>query len=72
MYKIPENLKSKYEFVTLAAKRAEQLQGGAVPRADVDTNKVTVMAQAEVALGLVGRHDPEVEQREGMELEEEE
>ena len=41
MFKLPENLKSKYEFVTLAAKRAEQLQTGALPRVDRDTNKVT-------------------------------
>ena len=72
MFKVPENIKSKYEFVTLAAKRAEQLQGGAVPRTEVDTNKVTVIAQAEVAVGLVGVYNPEVDKPEGMELEEEE
>ena len=60
MYRLPENLKSKYEFVTLAAKRAEQLQAGALPRCDHDENsKVTVIAQAEVATGVVRRFDPE-------------
>jgi DNA-directed RNA polymerase omega subunit len=53
MFKLPEGLKSKYEFVTLAAKRAEQLQTGALPRVDRETNKVTVIAQEEVATGLV-------------------
>ena len=60
MYRLPENLKSKYEFVTLAAKRAEQLQAGALPRCDHDENsKVTVIAQAEVATGAVQRYDPD-------------
>lgn len=61
MFKLPENLKSKYEFVTLAAKRAEQLQTGALPRVDLRTNKVTVIAQAEVACGLIGVVDPDAE-----------
>jgi DNA-directed RNA polymerase omega subunit len=61
MFKLPEKLKSKYEFVTLAAKRAEQLQTGALPRVDRETNKVTVIAQAEVAMGLVGAVDPDAE-----------
>jgi len=59
MFKLPENMKSKYEFVTLAAKRAEQLQTGALPRVDPHTNKVTVIAQAEVAAGLVKALDPQ-------------
>lgn len=53
MFKIPEDIKSKYEFVTLAAKRAEQLQTGALPRVDSPSSKVTVIAQQEVAMGLV-------------------
>ena len=61
MYKIPENLRSKYEFVTLVARRAEQLQMGALPRIEVDTNKVTVLAQAEVASGVVKAVDPDAE-----------
>ena len=61
MYKIPEDLKSKYEFVTLVARRAEQLQMGAVPRVELDTNKVTVLAQKEVATGVVKAIDPDAE-----------
>jgi DNA-directed RNA polymerase omega subunit len=61
MFKLPEKLKSKYEFVTLAAKRAEQLQTGALPRVERDTNKVTVIAQEEVASGLIGVVDPDAE-----------
>lgn len=61
MFKLPENLKSKYEFVTIAAKRAEQLQAGAPPRVEMATNKVTVIAQSEVAKGLVGIVKPDAE-----------
>jgi DNA-directed RNA polymerase omega subunit len=61
MYKIPEKLKSKYEFVTLVAKRAEQLQMGAPPRVELDTNKMTVLAQAEIATGAVKAIDPDAE-----------
>ena len=61
MFKLPEDLESKYEFVILASKRAEQLQTGALPRVDHDTNKVTVIAQEEVASGLVKAVDPDAE-----------
>ena len=61
MYEVPEGLKSKYAFVTLVAKRAEQLQMGALPRVELDTNKVTVMAQSEVARGMVKAVDPDSE-----------
>jgi DNA-directed RNA polymerase subunit omega len=59
MFKIPERMKSKYEFVMLAAKRAEQLQMGALPRVDSVSTKVTVIAQQEVAEGQVSLFDPE-------------
>ena len=59
MYKLPEDLDSKYKFVTLAAKRAEQLQAGAVPRVQAEGRKTTVVAQAEVATGEVEAWDPE-------------
>jgi DNA-directed RNA polymerase subunit omega len=61
MFKLPEDLESKYEFVILASKRAEQLQTGALPRVDPTTNKVTVIAQEEVASGLVRVLDPNAE-----------
>ena len=53
MFKIPENLESKYRFVMLAALRAEQLQSGAIPRVDSESIKPTVVAQEEVAAGVV-------------------
>ena len=58
MYKLPEDLESKYKFVTLASKRAEQLQTGAPPRVDALERKVTIIAQAEVAEGAVDVWDP--------------
>jgi DNA-directed RNA polymerase omega subunit len=60
MYKIPEDLDSKYAFVTLASKRAEQLQSGALAKvAEGKPRKVTVVAQQEVAEGLVDSIEPE-------------
>ena len=61
MYKLPKDMvHSKYQFVTLASKRAEQLQMGAVPRTnETEPRKVTVIAQEEVATGLVGIWAPE-------------
>lgn len=61
MYRIPEDLKSKYEFVTLASKRAEQLQRGSTPKVAYPSRKVTVIAQHEVAVGAVVRVDAIVE-----------
>lgn len=57
MYKLPEELTNKYRFVTLAGRRAEQLQAGARPRVDTLARKATVIAQEEVALGLVEAWD---------------
>jgi DNA-directed RNA polymerase omega subunit len=59
MYKLPEELENKYEFVTLASMRAEQLQGGAVPRVTDAERKLTVIAQEEVATGQVASWQPE-------------
>ena len=74
MYKLPDDLESKYRFVTLASKRAEQLQTGARPRIDnADNRKVTVIAQEEVATGLVGVWEPaDDESTDGLEEVEEE
>lgn len=69
MYKIPEDLDSKYAFVTLASKRAEQLQSGALPKVTKSARKVTVVAQQEVAEGLV--HPIEPEELEALAAEEE-
>ncbi len=61
MYKLPEDIESKYKFVTLASKRAEQLQTGALARVVTADRKFTVVAQAEVAEGEVGVWEPEEE-----------
>ena len=54
MYKLPENLPSKYAFVSIASSRAEQLQTGALPRIEnSEGRKLTIIAQEEVATGLV-------------------
>jgi len=62
MYKLPEDLDSKYKFVTLASKRAEQLQMGALPRVEEPHRKSTVLAQQEVASGLIDTWNPEEEE----------
>ena len=67
MYKLPEDLKSKYAFVTMASARAEQLQTGAVPRVECESKKLTVIAQAEVATGAVEEWEPTDEFEEGIE-----
>jgi DNA-directed RNA polymerase omega subunit len=71
MFKIPEEVTNKYQFVTLAAKRAEQLQMGALPKVESGSEKVTVIAQEEVATGRVAAYDPELAEEE-FEMEEEE
>ncbi len=72
MYKLPEDLESKYKFVTLASKRAEQLQTGARARIVAPDRKFTVVAQAEVAEGVVTAWEPEDEEILGATDEEEE
>ncbi|MBD3868456.1 MAG: DNA-directed RNA polymerase subunit omega [Acidobacteria bacterium] len=61
MYKLPENLGSKYAFVSTASSRAEQLQTGALPRTkNPEGRKLTIIAQEEVATGLVQAVSTEV------------
>ena len=72
MYKLPENLESKYAFISLASARAEQLQSGALPRVDPSSNKVTVIAQQEVAEGAIQVYDPATDEVEFEDEEEEE
>ena len=62
MQRLPEDMDSKYEFVTLAALRAEQLQAGALPRVAAGGRKSTVIAQEEVSQGLVTPWDPNQQQ----------
>jgi len=57
MFKLPEDVESKYRFVMLSALRAEQLQMGAIPRVDSQSTKATVIAQEEVAAKVVEEWD---------------
>jgi len=57
MFKLPEHIESKYRFVMLSALRAEQLQAGALPRIDAVSRKATVVAQEEVAEGMIQAWD---------------
>ena len=66
-----KKLLGKYEFVTLASLRAEQLQMGARPRVDEQDRKVTMVAQIEVATGEVQRFVPEMVDETIEEVEEE-
>ena len=59
MLKLPEDLANKYRFVTLASMRAEQLQAGAVSRVASEHRKATIVAQEEVAAGVVEPWHPE-------------
>jgi hypothetical protein len=53
--------------------RAEQLQAGAIPRLKSQHRKATIIAQEEVAVGLVEAWDPNAPQEEsGAEAEESE
>jgi len=73
MYKLPDELGNKFKFVTLASKRAEQLQAGALPRVTDPERKLTVIAQEEVATGQVAPWQPEDKELDaGSEEEEEE
>ena len=71
MFKIPEDLENRYRFVTLASKRAEQLQGGALPQVDTQDRKSTVLAQMEVAEGHVAPWSPDEEEAVEVAAEEE-
>jgi len=48
MKQYPDRIDSKFRFVLLAAKRAEQLLQGAVPRVPVDDLKTTRIALKEI------------------------
>ena len=49
----PDNLESKFKFVTLASLRCEQLQKGAKARVTGRSSKNTIVAQNEVLAGEV-------------------
>lgn len=58
MIHIPEDIDSKYRFITLAAERCKQLMRGARPRVESHFHKPTTIAQEEVLAGLVQVQDP--------------
>jgi len=49
----PDDLESKFRFVTLASLRCDQLQKGAKPRVTGKSLKHTILAQEEVLAGVV-------------------
>ena len=72
MYRLPKDVENKYRFVTLAAQRAEQLQMGARPRVEVaEHRKPTMVAQEEVATGLIDLWDPQRTEAEAAKPEDE-
>jgi DNA-directed RNA polymerase omega subunit len=54
MIHLPQNMSSKYRFITLAAQRCNQLMRGARPRVETRSKKATTIAQEEVLAGLIG------------------
>jgi DNA-directed RNA polymerase omega subunit len=50
---LPRDLDSKFRFITVAAQRAKQLQGGAKPRVDTHSRKPTRIAVEETLAGTV-------------------
>jgi DNA-directed RNA polymerase subunit K/omega len=59
MIHYPDNLESKFRFVTLASLRCDQLQKGAKARITSRTQKHTTVAQEEVLAGEVNEMTPE-------------
>ena len=50
---LPREVESKFQFITVAAQRAKQLQNGAKPRVESRTRKPTRVAMQEVLAGAV-------------------
>ncbi len=55
MYRIilPKDIDSKFRFITVAAQRAKQLQGGAKPRVETRSRKPTRIAVEETLANTV-------------------
>ena len=45
---LPKDVDSKFQFITVAAQRAKQIQNGAKPRVEVRSRKPTRIAMQEV------------------------
>ena len=67
MERNPEDVDSKFRYVLVAAKRAEQLMHGARAKTD-ETSKPTVQAMHEVTTGLVEWEYGPAPEPEGEEL----
>jgi DNA-directed RNA polymerase omega subunit len=50
---LPRDVDSKFRFITVAAQRAKQLQGGAKPRVETRSHKPTRVAVEETIAGTV-------------------
>lgn len=50
---LPHSIDSKYRFIIIAARRAQQLQSGARAHVQSASHKFIVIAQQEVCAGLV-------------------
>lgn len=53
MQKLPDNIDSKFRFITIAAMRAKQLQRGALPKVETEATKPTAIAREEVLAGTI-------------------
>ncbi len=59
---LPKDVDSKFRFITVAAQRAKQLQGGAKPRVETRSRKPTRVAVEETLAGTISwevREEPE-------------
>jgi DNA-directed RNA polymerase subunit omega len=59
---LPREVDSKFRFITVAAQRAKQLQGGAKPRVETRSRKSTRIAVEETLAGTISweiREEPE-------------
>jgi DNA-directed RNA polymerase subunit omega len=50
---LPKEVDSKFRFITVAAQRAKQLQGGAKPRVETRSRKPTRIAVEEALAGTI-------------------
>jgi DNA-directed RNA polymerase subunit omega len=50
---LPKDVDSKFRFITVAAQRAKQLQGGAKPRVETRSRKPTRIAVEETIAGTI-------------------
>ncbi|HPC82214.1 MAG TPA: DNA-directed RNA polymerase subunit omega [Thermoanaerobaculaceae bacterium] len=64
MYRLPEGVESTFRFILIAAKRAEQLIGGARPRLATRGVKPTSVALEELMAGAVPWHPVTAEEYE--------